>query len=93
MISEELKPVFDKPFNGAIQRLEDLMSQSGRAFLLGAGCSKCANLPLTAELTEQTLASDELDEASKVILEAIQTSFAGSSPPAQCCRVSSCRRR
>lgn len=82
MNDAELKPVFEEPFNEAIQRLEDLMSQSGRAFLLGAGCSKCANLPLIAELTEQTLASDELSAESKQILESIRDSFDGSTPPA-----------
>jgi hypothetical protein len=82
MIEEELKPVFEAPFDEAIQRLEDLISQSGRAFLLGAGCSKCANLPLTAELTEKVLDSDKLDELSKQILSVIQASFGGSTPPA-----------
>jgi hypothetical protein len=82
MIVNELKPVFDEPFNEAIQRLEDLMSQSGRAFLLGAGCSKCANLPLTAELTENVIGSDKLDDDAKKILKAIQASFVGSSPAA-----------
>jgi len=82
MIEEELNPVFEEPFNEAIQRLEDLMSQSGRAFLLGAGCSKCAGLPLTAELTENALASAKLDDDSKKILGEIQRLFNGSSPAA-----------
>jgi hypothetical protein len=82
MIEEELKPVFEAPFDEAIQRLEDLISQSGRAFLLGAGCSKCANLPLTAELTEKVLDSGKLDELSKQILSVIRASFGGSIPPA-----------
>lgn len=82
MIEEELRLVFDEPFKEAIQRLEDLMSQSGRAFLLGAGSSKCANLPLTAELTASALTSTELDADSKKILSEIQRLFNGSSPVA-----------
>ncbi len=51
--------------------------QSGKAFLLGAGCSKCAGLPLTAELTAKTLASVRLDATTKTILTAIEALFAG----------------
>lgn len=82
MTVEDLSPIFEEPFNEAVQRFEDLMSQSGRAFLLGAGCSKCANLPLTGELTSKALRSDELGADSKKILSAIQASFEGSSPDA-----------
>lgn len=82
MKADELAPVFTGPFDEAIQRFEDLLSQSGRAFLFGAGCSKCANLPLTAELTEKVLATDVLNEDSKKILGAIQALFNGSAPPA-----------
>ncbi|OGA71229.1 MAG: hypothetical protein A3G81_30570, partial [Betaproteobacteria bacterium RIFCSPLOWO2_12_FULL_65_14] len=49
----------------------------GRAFLLGAGCSKCAGLPLTAELTQEVLGSNALDDTTKVILAAIRDLFAG----------------
>ena len=44
---------------------------------MGAGCSKCAGLSLTAELAEQSLVSNELDETSKAILTAIEQRFAG----------------
>ena len=47
----------------------------------GAGCSKCANLPLTAELTDKTLASPILEDESKQIL-AIRSLFDGALPPA-----------
>lgn len=82
MSADELAIVFTGSFDEAIKRFEDLLSQSGRAFLFGAGCSKCANLPLTAELTESVLASDVLDEDSKKILSAIQNLFRGSTPSA-----------
>lgn len=64
-------------FATAINDLDDLLMQSGKAFLLGAGCSKCAGLPLTAELTAKTLASPRLDATTKTILTAIENLFVG----------------
>lgn len=79
---DALNPVFSDPFKEVIERFENLLSRSGRAFLFGAGCSKCANLPLTAELTKKTLASDILSDDAKKILDSIQEQFNGSVPPA-----------
>jgi hypothetical protein len=67
----------DKRFAAAIEKLEKLLEQTGRAFLIGAGCSKCAGLPLTAELTEKALNSDKLDATTKTILTEIQRLFDG----------------
>lgn len=78
---DNLSPLKEKPFKDAVDKLEELMTQSGRAFLLGAGCSKCAGLPLTAQLTSDALASSALDTRSKEILTAIQAHFAGASSP------------
>jgi len=74
---DDLSALREKPFAEAVVKLEELLVQSGRAFLLGAGCSKCAGLPLTAELTEKTLGSDRLDATTKAILTAIRELFAG----------------
>jgi SIR2-like domain len=78
---DDLSSLKAKPFSDAVTKLEVLMTQSGRAFLLGAGCSKCAGLPLTAQLTNDVLASTVLDPASKEILMAIQANFAGANFP------------
>ena len=78
---DDLLPLKAKPFKDAVDKLEELMTQSGRAFLLGAGCSKCAGLPLTAQLTSDALASPALDAPSKEILTAIQANFTGASFP------------
>jgi hypothetical protein len=78
---DDLSPLKEKPFKEAVDKLEELMTQSGRAFLLGAGCSKCAGLPLTAQLTSEALANPNLDESSKEILTAIEANFAGASLP------------
>lgn len=74
---DDLSILGEKPFADAVSKLEELLFQSGRAFLLGAGCSKCAGLPLTAELTEKTLSSDKLDATTKAILTAIRGQFDG----------------
>ena len=64
-----------KPFAEAIAKFEELLNQSGRAFLIGAGCSKCAGLPLTSELTGKIIDNKNLDVISKEILTAIQHLF------------------
>lgn len=81
MPADDLAPLRAKPFKDAVDKFEELMTQSGRAFLLGAGCSKCAGLPLTAQLTSEALASPALDAPSKEILSAIETNFAGATYP------------
>jgi hypothetical protein len=78
---DDLSPLKAKPFKEAVDKLEELMTQSGRAFLLGAGCSKCAGLPLTAQLTSDALASPKLDAPSKELLKAIEANFAGATFP------------
>ncbi len=75
---DDLSILREKPFTEAIGKLEELMTQDGRAFLIGAGCSKCAGLPLILELTDKTLQSPELDATAKKILEGLQTQFQGS---------------
>ena len=74
---DDLTPLKEPVFASALNDLDDLLMQSGKAFLLGAGCSKCAGLPLTAELTAKTLASTRLDATTKTILSAIQDLFSG----------------
>ncbi|NWG75700.1 MAG: SIR2 family protein [Rubrivivax sp.] len=76
---DDLSALRDKPFSDAVAKFEELLVQEGRAFLIGAGCSKCAGLPLTAELTAQVLASGAIDAKSKEILTAIKTAFTGAS--------------
>jgi SIR2-like domain len=78
---DDLSPLKAKPFSDAVDKFEQLMTQSGRAFLLGAGCSRCANLPLTDELTRKALASAKLDAPTKEILTAIQGLFSGANTP------------
>ena len=75
---DELSVVSKEPFSGALTRfLKITNSSSSLAFLIGAGCSRCAGLPLTNELTDKVLADDKLDTPSKEILIAVRGKFAG----------------
>jgi hypothetical protein len=74
---DDLSPLKAPTFATALNDLDDLLTQSGKAFLIGAGCSKCAGLPLMAELTAKTLASAKLSVTTKTILSAIKGLFAG----------------
>lgn len=65
----------EKPFSDAIGQLEDLLAQSGRAFLLGAGCSRCAGLPQMAELTDQIVTDTDLEPTTRTVLERIRELF------------------
>ncbi len=74
---DDLSILREKPFSEAVAKFEELLVQTGRAFLIGGGCSKCAGLPLASELTDEVLDSSELDDTSKAILAAIKDAFAG----------------
>ena len=74
---DDLSILRTKPFSDAVEKFDELLIQSGRTFLIGAGCSKCAGLPLTTELTKIALKSDKLDETSNVVLTAIKNRFDG----------------
>lgn len=74
---DDLSPLKEPAFATALNDLDDLLTQSGKAFLIGAGCSKCAGLPLMSELTTKTLASEKLSATTKTILTVIQGLFAG----------------
>lgn len=77
-VPDDLSALKEKPLADAVVKFEELLAQSGRAFLIGAGCSKCAGLPLTAELTSETLNSAALDATTKALLTAIRGLFVGS---------------
>jgi hypothetical protein len=76
-MADDITPLHDAKFTDCLRELEQLLSQPHRAFLLGAGCSKCAGLPLTLELTDRVANEKDLSTETKAILEGIKTSFAG----------------
>ena len=75
---DSLSVLSDKPLSEALTRLQTLTSEMLPTFLLGAGCSKCAGIPLTQELTTHVLNSERLHRDSKDILCKIRTQFKGS---------------
>jgi len=78
---DNLEAIWAVPFVEALDALDALMAQHGRVFLVGAGCSKCAGLPLMEELTTNVLNSGGLDADTTNILKGIQDSFTGASGP------------
>ncbi|MCD6199005.1 MAG: hypothetical protein J7K15_10630 [Deltaproteobacteria bacterium] len=54
-MSDDLTLFFSPELKDVVQDMRELLSQSRLAFLLGAGCSKNAGLPLMPELTDEVL--------------------------------------
>lgn len=76
--TDELSVVSAEPFSKAVSQFHELINScDAKAFLIGAGCSKCAGLPLTKELTEKVIADAELDCLSKQVLITIRAIFSG----------------
>jgi hypothetical protein len=71
---DDLSPLAEPQFAAVINSFEQLISQSDRAFLIGAGCSTCAGLPLTSELT--TSVTMKAKGVTKEILERLIADFA-----------------
>jgi len=61
---------------GCLQELENLLTQCRVALLMGAGCSKCAGLPLMFELTN--IVKQNLSACSLDVLDAVLEGFDGS---------------
>lgn len=74
---DDLSALRDEPFVEAIAKIEQLMSHPNRVFLLGAGCSKCAGLPLMTELTESVANDKDLKDNTKTILSFLRTEYEG----------------
>lgn len=73
-----LAPLRKKQFQEPIEEMCNLLSQSNRAFLFGAGCSKCAGLPLMTELTEQVITKLPQPSNAYNILQNLKLNFKGS---------------
>ncbi len=66
--SDELESLRQPQYNEPIDELVKLLSQSKRVFVLGAGCSKCAGLPLMEELTAEVLKEIPKTDKAHIIL-------------------------
>ncbi len=70
--------VFSTPkLKDAIQDIKELFSQNNLAFLLGAGCSKVAGLPLMPDLTKEVLEHDKMSKETKSLLDEVCKLFSG----------------
>ncbi len=72
--TKELNVIF-RDYNEEVQSLNDLVVQGDCMFLIGAGCSKVADLPLMSELTVKVLQDPKLGKKSKKILEHVLAQF------------------
>jgi hypothetical protein len=78
---DDLGPLAIPPFNDAVDQLEKLLSQSKRAFLIGAGCSYCAGLPLMTGMTQEVLNNPDVSDNTKQLLNLLVDQFAGAHCP------------
>jgi hypothetical protein len=79
--SDDFAPLRIAPFADAVKKFEELLTQGKRTFLIGAGASKCAGLPLLEELTRKVQTSSKLAAPDKAILTALVNNFAGARNP------------
>jgi hypothetical protein len=79
MSDQELDFLKYEELKKAVDEMEELLSQSKIGFLIGAGCSKCAGLPLTTELTNLVL--EKLEDNEKKIVESVMKNFEGAETP------------
>jgi len=73
----ELAALSKAPFDEVVRKFETLMGQNNRVFLLGAGCSKCAKLPLMDELTDKVMDSGSLGDTAKRVLGYLKEQYDG----------------
>ena len=81
-MERDLTVLRGEPFASALQELVDFLSQRRRVFLLGAGCSRCAGLPLTGELTELVLKEKSPGVEARKILDAVCARYKRDEPVA-----------
>jgi hypothetical protein len=67
----------DPAFAEPVEALLSLLSQSKRVFFIGAGCSKCAGLPLMDGLTDEVLNALPVTDPAHAILQGLASHFSG----------------
>ncbi|MHB8853524.1 MAG: SIR2 family protein [Ignavibacteriaceae bacterium] len=75
MSKDNLDILFEEPYRQTIEDFEQLMEQSNKVFIIGAGCGKCAGLPLTSELTSEVFLKLDAESNSAKIFTAIKKHF------------------
>lgn len=74
---DDLSLLNNAPFDDVVREFETQMGQNNRVFLVGAGCSRCAKLPLMSELTERVFEDDTLSDLAKSALSFLKTQYEG----------------
>ena len=70
--------IFSSPeIRNVVQDMRELLSQSRLAFLLGAGCSINAGLPLMPQLTDEVLEYEKLSMETSQLLDKVRNLFSG----------------
>ena len=72
---DDLSPLKETDIYESIIEYDQLVTQSDKVFLIGAGCSKCAGLPLMDDLTKKVFKSKALRLKTKNILNSIKTIY------------------
>ena len=80
-MTEDLSVFSDPKVRNSVQDLRELLSQNRVAFLLGAGCSKNAGLPLMPELTVEVMKHPELSAGTRDLLESLGGIYSGAERP------------
>lgn len=80
-MSGELSILKDPCLLGPLEELEQLLSQTPKAFLLGAGCSVCAGLPTMMELTARVETDLPGGSSGRRVLDELLASLAGEGQP------------
>ena len=80
-MTEDLSVFSDPKVRNSVQDLRELLSQNRVAFLLGAGCSKKAGLPLMPELTLEVMKHPALSAKTRDLLESLGGIYSGAERP------------
>lgn len=76
-MSDDLTLFSSAELKDVVQDMRELLSQSRLSFLLGAGCSKKAGLPLMPELTQDVLMHENTVDKTKELLGKVSELFSG----------------
>jgi len=76
MTELSLPSIFDDPtIREKTENIKELISNTNLAFLVGAGCSKCAGLPLMPELTKDICGCNDFQEDTIAILSFLDDNY------------------
>jgi hypothetical protein len=76
-MSDDLAVFSTAELKDIVQDMRELLSQSHLAFLLGAGCSKSAGLPMMPQLTQEVLSHKKIGDETKQLLTTVRELFSG----------------